>query len=256
MNTPSEMQFGTKKLQRGPGRIEFVNVSFDHIRGGEVIPVFKDLSLAIEAGSTTAFVGESGIGKSTLLKLLTREANPKSGSITIDGQDIQALKQYDILENIRLGNPLASLEQVQVAARSAAIFEEINSMPNQFDTQVEHNGRRFSGGQRQRLALARAFLSSGSLIYCWDEHTRSLDTTTENHVRKNIGSLCDNKTSIVTTHRLSTIVDAAMIYHLGNEGPYTIVMEMGTHTELLEKGGVYAKMWNNSSNSPLQAAPV
>ncbi|RYC79753.1 hypothetical protein BFJ63_vAg17366 [Fusarium oxysporum f. sp. narcissi] len=95
MKTPSEMQFGTKKLQRGPGRIEFVNVSFDHIRGGEVIPVFKDLSLAIEAGSTTAFVGESGIGKSTLLKLLTREANPKSGSITIDGQDIQALKQYE-----------------------------------------------------------------------------------------------------------------------------------------------------------------
>jgi ATP-binding cassette subfamily B (MDR/TAP) protein 7 len=241
-------------LTRG-GEIKFENVSFGYHPDR---PILRNLSMTIPAGKKVAIVGPSGCGKSTILRLLFRFYDTESGKITIDGQDIKEVSldslrksigvvpqdtplfNNTIEHNIRYGQIDASLEDVKKAASRARIYELIERLPAGWNTMVGERGMMISGGEKQRLAVARLLLKDPPLLF-FDEATSALDTYTEQTLLQNINSILKEKqrTSVFVAHRLRTIYDSDIIFVL-REGR---VVEQGTHAELLNLQGLYSDLW-------------
>ncbi|KAH8924838.1 P-loop containing nucleoside triphosphate hydrolase protein [Atractiella rhizophila] len=243
------------------GKIEFRNVSFAYHPDR---PIFKDVSFVIPAGKKVAIVGPSGCGKSTVFRLLFRFYDPSNGQILVDGQDLKdvtleslretigvvpqdtPLFNSDIMHNIRYGRLSANDEEVKEAARLASVSDTIERLPEKWATKVGERGLMISGGEKQRLAVARLLLKDSPILF-FDEATSALDTYTEEALMSNIRQtlLRKNRTSIFVAHRLRTIADADIIIVL-KDG---FVAEQGSHQELmLREGGVYRDMWENQSN--------
>jgi ATP-binding cassette, subfamily B, heavy metal transporter len=240
------------------GEIVFKEIDFGYIPDR---PVMKNFSLRVPAGSRLALVGVSGAGKSSLLSLLFRFLEPQKGSILIDEQDIrcvtrQSLRQVmgvvpqDIVlfngtlaSNIGYGNPQASFEEIRQAARKACLDNFIESLPEKYETVVGERGLKLSGGEKQRVAIARMLLKKPK-IFIFDEATSSLDTQTERHIQKNILEISQGHTTILVAHRLSTIVNADKIAVI-KDGR---IWEKGSHEELLKHGGVYAELWKQQKD--------
>ncbi len=235
-------------------KIEFKNVNFEYIKNK---PVLKNINLTVKKGEATAFVGNSGGGKTTIVNLIPRFYDIKSGSITIDGVDIRdytlhSLRQNiavvfqdnflfsgTIRENILLGNKNASEEQINQAVKMAYLDEFIATLKDGLDTQIGERGILLSGGQKQRVAIARAFLKDAPIIIL-DEATSALDNKAEAIVQKAIDNLMKDKTVFVIAHRLSTIQNADKIVVI-NQGE---IVEQGTHSELLSiSNGAYKTLY-------------
>ncbi|KAJ8255193.1 hypothetical protein GJAV_G00202070 [Gymnothorax javanicus] len=235
------------------GKVEFENVHFSYTEGKEIL---KDVSFTVMPGQTVALVGPSGSGKSTIIRLLFRFYNVHGGCIRIDGQDISKVKQTSlrahigvvpqdtvlfndtIRDNIRYGRVSATDQEVEEAALAADIHDKIQTFPEGYDTQVGERGLKLSGGEKQRVAIARTILKAPQIILL-DEATSALDTQTERNIQASLTKVCANRTTIVVAHRLSTIIGADQILVL-REGQ---IAERGRHEDLLEKGGLYADMW-------------
>ncbi len=232
------------------GEIELKNVSFHYNESEEVI---RDVSLTIPAGSTTAFVGPSGGGKTTLCHLIPRFYDVAAGEILIDGRDIRdvtlsslrsqiGLVQQEVFlftgtirENILYGNPAASEEEMIAAAKRAQIHEFVLSLPEGYDTYVGERGVKLSGGQKQRVSIARVFLKNPPILIL-DEATSALDTATEQEIQASLMELAKDRTTLIIAHRLSTVRHADQIVVL-TDG---VIREQGTHRQLLERDGLYA----------------
>ncbi|XP_059199254.1 ATP-binding cassette sub-family B member 6 [Centropristis striata] len=235
------------------GQVEFDRVCFSYVSGAEVL---RDVSFTVEAGQTVALVGPSGSGKSSILRLLFRFYDPQSGSISVDGQDISKVRQSSLRSyigvvpqdtvlfnntignNIRYSRVTASDQEVERAARAADIHARILELPQGYDTEVGERGLKLSGGEKQRVAIARTILKEPRIILL-DEATSSLDTQTERNIQASLAKVCTNRTTIVVAHRLSTIVGANQILVVHNGQ----IAERGRHEELLVRGGLYAAMW-------------
>jgi ATP-binding cassette subfamily B protein len=242
------------------GEVRFENVSFRY--GGAAEPqvgstgwTVHDIDLTVAAGTRTAVVGETGAGKTTLGYLAARLYEPQRGRITIDGVDIRDvsleslaatvgvvsqetyLLHESVRENLRFARPDASDEEIEEAARTARIHDLIASLPDGYDTVVGERGYRFSGGEKQRMAIARTVLRNPPVLIL-DEATSSLDTQTEAAVQAELERLAEGRTTITIAHRLSTVRDADQIVVL-DQGA---IVERGTHEELLERGGFYSNL--------------
>ncbi len=219
-------------------------------------PVIKNLSLDIPAGQTIAIVGATGSGKSTLVKLLLRLYEVRSGNITLDGQDIKDIVLWDlrrgiglvsqdvflfhgtVRENISYGSPDATLSQITEAAKIAEAEQFIQELPQGYDTIVGERGQKLSGGQKQRIAIARAILKNPPILIL-DEATSAVDNETEAAIARSLEKITQNRTTIAVAHRLSTIRHSDCIYVM----EYGQLIEKGTHEELLEQNGVYTSLW-------------
>lgn len=235
----------------GDIRFNEVHFSYDARR-----PALQGLDFRCAPGTTTAFVGESGGGKSTVFRLLFRFYNAQAGNIQVDGHDVEditidSLRRHigvvpqdtvlfneTVMYNLKYANPEATDEQVYDACRAASIHNKIMSFPDGYQTKVGDRGLRLSGGEKQRVAIARTIIKNPRIIML-DEATAALDTETEQHIQEALTTLGQGRTMLVIAHRLSTIVNAdqILVLHEGN------VLERGTHEELLEKKGRYAMMW-------------
>jgi ABC-type multidrug transport system fused ATPase/permease subunit len=236
------------------GEVVFDRVDFAYPGGDEVI---RNLDLVAAGGKTTALVGPSGGGKSTLIALIERFFDVTGGRILIDGQDIATVQltslrdrmslvmQETVLfndtvrQNIRFGRPDASDAEVEAAARSALAHDFIAAMPAGYDTVIGDGGRTLSGGQRQRIAIARAMLRNAPILLL-DEATASLDSESEHQVQVALDRLMQGRTTIVIAHRLSTVLGADKIAVLVGGR----IVEEGRHLELIEKGGQYARLYH------------
>lgn len=233
--------------------IEFKNVHFSYAPHLPV--VIKNLSFKIPQGKKTAIVGPSGSGKSTLIELLLRFYDPQQGAIHVDGNDLRTLDTHDwrkamgvvsqdvflfndtVRNNIAFAKPNAAESEIKGAAMKAHAHEFISELPNGYDTVIGERGVLVSGGQRQRLAIARAILIEPQIMV-FDEATAALDSQSEHYVQEAIGQLGKGKTLIVIAHRLSTVFDADNIIVMDNGQ----MVESGTHQQLLAQGGLYAKL--------------
>jgi ATP-binding cassette subfamily B protein len=242
-----------KSLQVGRGEIAFENVSFSY---RDDRPILKNVSFKVEPGEKVAVVGASGAGKSTLVKMLFRFYDPSEGKVSIDGQNIHELSQHSlrqaigivpqdtvlfndsIFENVRYGRPDASDEEVNEVIRLAHLQAFIDELPEGRDTLVGERGLKLSGGEKQRVAIARTLLKRPPILV-FDEATSSLDSQSEQIILKAIREVSEQHTSLMIAHRLSTIVDADNIVVL-NQGE---VVEQGSHQQLLASEGYYAKLW-------------
>ncbi|MGB5622495.1 MAG: ABC transporter ATP-binding protein [Gammaproteobacteria bacterium] len=245
---------GVKGLDQIRGRIDFEHIDFAYATGERVL---HDITLTVEAGSTIAFVGQTGSGKSTLIKLLLRFYQPDSGRILIDAQPIDEVSldslrrkiglvsqdvflfQGTIAENIAYGSPDATLERIKAVAESAEATEFIERLPQGYDTVVGERGQKLSGGQRQRLSIARALLKHPPILIL-DEATSAVDNDTEAAIQRSLERISHTCTTLVIAHRLSTIVNADRI-HVMDQGR---IVESGTHAELLGRDGIYAALWS------------
>ena len=241
-------------LKVNAGAITFENVSF-HYRPDR--PIVKNLNLTISPGEKVAIVGASGAGKSTLVKLLFRFYDPSEGRIVIDGQDIRNICQHSlrrvigivpqdtvlfnqsIFENIRYGNPQASDAEVEQAIELAHLKDFINELPEGAATTVGERGLKLSGGEKQRVAIARTILKRPPILV-FDEATSSLDSTSERSILSALQEISQGHTSLVIAHRLSTIVDADTIVVFD----HGTVVEQGSHDDLLARNGHYAELWS------------
>ncbi|MET0310422.1 MAG: ATP-binding cassette domain-containing protein, partial [Burkholderiaceae bacterium] len=232
-------------------RFEHVNFAYEAAR-----PILHDVSFEIPAGRTVAVVGPSGSGKSTLARLLFRFYDVQGGRITIAGQDIRGVKQASVRRaigivpqdtvlfndtveyNIAYGRPGATRAEVEEAAKAARIHDFISATPAGYGTMVGERGLKLSGGEKQRVAIARTLLKDPAVLI-FDEATSALDSANERAIQSELQTAARNKTTLVIAHRLSTVVDAHEILVL-DAGR---IIERGTHAELLEKQGRYATMW-------------
>ena len=247
------------KVNKFEGKIEFKNVTFKYKDDSE--HVLNNFNLVINPGSKVAIVGETGVGKSTISKIIPRFYEVNEGEILIDGHNI---KDYDlrdlrklighvqqdvfiffgtIKENILYGNPLASEEEVIAASKKANIHDFIMSLPEGYNTLCGERGIKLSGGQKQRISIARIFLKNPNILIL-DEATSALDNVTEKLIQASFDELAVGKTTIMIAHRLTTIKNADVIVLLGKEG----IIEKGTHEELMTLNKEYAFMYNASLN--------
>ena len=261
LDTPVAIDSGHLALPLVRGEIELKDVTFAY---PDRTTTVKQLSLLIPAGKTIAIVGATGSGKSTLVKLLLRLYEIQSGSITLDGINIQDLHLADlrksiglvsqdvflfhgtVRENVAYGSPNANLDSVIAAAKIAEADEFIDRLPDRYDTIVGERGQKLSGGQRQRIAIARAVLKNPPILIL-DEATSSVDNETEAAIQRSLDRITLDRTTIAIAHRLSTIRNAHCIYVM-EQGQ---LVEAGTHDELLAKQGIYARLWNIQQNSRL-----
>jgi len=247
-----------------PLKVASGTVSFEGVRFAyePERPLIDHLSFDIPAGQMTAVVGASGAGKSTLARLLYRFYDLQGGRICIDGQDISLVQQKSLREqvgivpqdtvlfndtiryNIRYGNPEASDEQVEAAARTASIYDFVMSLPQGFETRVGERGLKLSGGEKQRVAIARTILKDPPILVL-DEATSALDIKTERAIQSALAEVSKNRTTLVIAHRLSTIVNADDILVM-DQGA---IIERGCHNDLLTQGGVYANMWQRQKEA-------
>lgn len=246
-------------LRVGAGEIEFDNVQFAY--GGQY-NALKGLSFRINAHERVAIVGESGAGKSTVFKLLYRFYDVSGGRILIDGQDIRDVTQLslrraigivpqepslfntDIRHNILYGDVNAPDSAVVAASKAAQIHERILDFPDQYNTVVGERGVRLSGGEKQRVAIARTILKNPPILLL-DEATSALDSETERHLQQAFNTLMEERSSLTIAHRLSTIIDCDKILVM-DDGK---LVEAGTHAELISQGGKYAKLWQQQSKT-------
>lgn len=243
-----------KDLAIGQGAISFKDVHFAY---DAARPILKGISFEVPAGKTVAVVGPSGAGKSTLSRLLYRFYDIQSGAITVDGQDIRGITQKSLRSvigmvpqdtvlfndtvayNIRYGRPSASEADVKQAAEIAQIAHFIETLPEGFETKVGERGLKLSGGEKQRVAIARTILKAPPILIL-DEATSALDTTTEREIQTALDVVSKNRTTLVIAHRLSTVIGADEIIVLKSGE----IAERGTHASLLEQNGLYASMWS------------
>jgi ABC-type transport system involved in Fe-S cluster assembly fused permease/ATPase subunit len=241
-------------LKVGLGKIEFKGVAFSYDKER---PILKGLSFVLQPGEKLALVGGSGAGKSTIAKLLFRFYEVDGGQILIDDQDICQVSQlslrqvigvvpqdtvlfnHSILENVRYGRPEASDEDVKEAIKLAHLKTFIEQLPKGYETQVGERGLKLSGGEKQRVAIARTILKQPAILV-FDEATSSLDSISERAVLQAIEEVSRNKSSVVIAHRLSTVIDADRILVIDNGQ----VIEQGNHESLLKHGGQYAHLWH------------
>ncbi|MDO8450229.1 MAG: ABC transporter ATP-binding protein/permease [Rhodoferax sp.] len=241
-----------------PLQVNGANVTFSHVDFAydPARPILHDISFEIPAGKTVAVVGPSGSGKSTLARLLFRFYDVQRGQILINGQDIKQVTQASVRQaigivpqdtvlfndtveyNIAYGQPGATRAQVEEAARAAHIHNFISATPKGYDTMVGERGLKLSGGEKQRVAIARTLLKNPPILI-FDEATSALDSANERAIQAELQSVAQNKTTLVIAHRLSTVVDAheILVMDAGR------ILERGTHAELLAANGRYAQMW-------------
>lgn len=251
-DSPTATDLIVHQKNLGP-QVVFDNVSFSYEPNRDIL---KDLSFVIEPGQTTAVVGHSGAGKSTLARLLFRFYDVTGGAVCLDGQNIKDVKQLSLRQaigivpqdtvlfndtvayNIAYGRPGASQADIESAAKSAQIHDFIISLPDGYQTMVGERGLKLSGGEKQRVAIARTLLKNPSLLI-FDEATSALDSETERAIQKELMELAQNRTTLIIAHRLSTIIHAQQILVM-DAGR---VIERGTHESLLSLQGRYAEMW-------------
>ena len=244
-----------KDLKVKKGEIEFRNIEFNYGKRNK-INLFGDLNFKIKEEESVAIVGSSGSGKTSLMRLLFRLYDPVRGKILIDGQDIKKVKQDSLRENltivpqepvlfndtiynnVKFSKPSAKREEINKALKLSSAYDFVNKLPKKENTLVGERGIRLSGGEKQRIAIARALLANKKIIVL-DEPTSSLDLETENKIQTGINNLLNNKTAIIIAHRLSTIKDVDRIIVL-KDGK---IIEQGNHFELLKKKGEYARLW-------------
>lgn len=259
-DSPDAKTLQIENHDRGPD-VRFEHVSFHYDAKREIL---RDVSFNIPAGTITAVVGQSGAGKSTLARLLFRFYDVQSGKILIDGQNIQDVTQASLRKaigivpqdtvlfndtigyNIAYGNPSATIEEVQEAARAAQIDSFIKRLPEGYDTQVGERGLKLSGGEKQRVAIARTLLKKPAMLI-FDEATSALDSKTERAFQEELLSLAKNRTTLIIAHRLSTIIHADQILVMDHGQ----IVEHGTHEELLAVKGKYAEMWQMQERATL-----
>jgi len=266
LDTPAEVvdRPGAQALQVTKGAVRFEGVRFGYEPGREIL---KGLNLDIRPGTSCAIVGPSGAGKSTIARLLYRFYDPTAGRITIDGQDIAEVQQRSLRAaigivpqdtvlfndsigyNIAYGRGQATQADVEKAARGAAIDRFIAALPNGYDSMVGERGLKLSGGEKQRVAIARTLLKNPPLLVL-DEATSALDSRTEQAIQETLSRISQSRTTIIIAHRLSTVVNADQIVVL-DEGR---VAETGTHDELLDRRGLYAELWQRQAAERLAEA--
>ncbi len=253
-------------LKDGPGRVEFRNVRFAY---DDRRPILKDISFTVPAGKKLAIVGPSGSGKSTISRILYRFYDVGSGTVTIDGDDVADVMQKSlraaigivpqdtvlfndtIYYNIAYGRPGASPAEVEQAARQARIHDFIMSLPDGYQSMVGERGLKLSGGEKQRVAIARTILKDPRVLV-FDEATSALDSRTEQEILASFKDVSADRTTITIAHRLSTVIDADEILVL-LDGK---IVERGTHQELLLTGGTYADMWERQQEAKEAAAKL
>ena len=244
---------GAKPLQIHDGEVRFDNVHFGYTPERIIL---DGVSFTVPAGKTVAIVGPSGAGKSTISRLMFRFYEPQSGQVLIDGQEIGSVKQVSlraaigmvpqdtvlfndtIYYNIRYGRWDATREEIEAAAKLAQIDEFIKSLPEGYDTNVGERGLKLSGGEKQRVAIARTILKAPPILVL-DEATSALDSFTEREIQNALEAVSRGRTTLVIAHRLSTIINADEILVLAKGK----IAERGRHSELLEQGGIYADLW-------------
>ena len=245
---------GETELLELKNKISFENLNFEYVKD---FPVLKNINIEIEKGKTTAIVGSTGSGKSTLIKLILRFYEKNSGKILFDEHEIESLSlesirnkiglvsqdvflfEGSVFENIAYGNIEANSEEVWNAARLSESDSFINDLPNKEDTIVGERGQKLSGGQRQRISIARAILKNPEILIL-DEATSAVDNETEAAIQESLETLKEGRTVIAIAHRLSTIRNADLIYVL-EDGE---IVENGTHDQLLGNNNVYTKLWD------------
>ncbi len=254
MTTEDEEDSTKQPVTSIQGTLDFENVEFEYDAG---VPVLKGVSFHSDAGSTTALVGSSGSGKSTILSLVLNFIQPTTGVIKIDGKDLQTVRLRDyrkhlgvvlqdnflfdgtILDNIRFSNPESNLTEIKAVCKIANADEFIEKFPNGYDTVVGERGVKLSGGQRQRIAIARALLANPRILIL-DEATSSLDSESEALIQEGLNRLREGRTTFVIAHRLSTIrsADQILVVEAGE------VLERGTHEELIAMDGRYKQLYD------------
>jgi ATP-binding cassette subfamily B protein len=244
---------GAVELPPVQGHIRFENVSFRYI---DESPVLENISFEVKPGQTLALVGPTGVGKTTIIQLAVRFYDPKAGRITIDGYDLREVTQNSlrnqmslvlqdtflfngtIAENIAYAKPAASQEEIENAAKTAGVYDDIMEMPSQFETETGERGIRLSGGQKQRISIARAVLRDCPVLIL-DEATASVDMQTEAQIQAAIARMRGKRTIIAIAHRLSTIKNSDIILVL-KDGH---IVQQGSHDRLIQEQGLYRDLY-------------